>query len=142
MIVVVDSSVVIKWYVNENHTVEAEQLIDGRFELNAPELLLAEVGNIVWKKLRNDDIDEQLANFTIESIARQKIYLHSHKELFKSAYERAIETRTSVYDWIYLSLALSLSCPFITADRKFFLALRKTRFKKDIVWIENIPDLI
>ena len=142
MIVVVDSSVVVKWYVNEDHTLEAERLIDSSLELHAPELLLAEFGNIIWKKLRNQDIDEQLANFAIESIAKLTIVLHSHPKLIRSAYTMAVETGTSVYDWIYLSLALSLSCKFVTADRKFFLAMRKTKFKSDVVWIENIPQLI
>ncbi len=52
--VVVDSSVVIKWFLPEDdstiaQTIEA-QLEKGEVILLAPELLLAEVANILWKK--------------------------------------------------------------------------------------------
>ena len=54
--VVVDSSVAIKWFVEEPYSVEAHRLLegyqDGTLTLLAPDLLYAEVGNIVWKKHR------------------------------------------------------------------------------------------
>ena len=75
MIVVVDASIAIKWYVDEVHTSDAEQLIDGRFELHAPELILSEFGNILWKKCRNDDLDEIVAMSAIASIGSQKCVL-------------------------------------------------------------------
>jgi predicted nucleic acid-binding protein len=53
---VVDSSVVIKWFVVEPHSTEARRLLndyqDGNLSLLAPDLLAAEIGNIVWKKQR------------------------------------------------------------------------------------------
>jgi predicted nucleic acid-binding protein len=52
--VVVDSSVAIKWFVEEPYSVEAHRLLegyqDGTLTLLAPDLMYAEVGNIVWKK--------------------------------------------------------------------------------------------
>lgn len=52
--VVVDSSVVIKWFVAEPHSSEARRLLDeyqqGALDFLGPDLLFAEIGNIVWKK--------------------------------------------------------------------------------------------
>ncbi|MGH7199080.1 MAG: type II toxin-antitoxin system VapC family toxin [Planctomycetaceae bacterium] len=52
--VVVDSSVVIKWFVAEPASAEARRLLDddqnGVLDFLAPDWLYAEVGNIVWKK--------------------------------------------------------------------------------------------
>ena len=141
MIVVVDASVAIKWYVDEVHTAEAEQLIDGRFELHAPELLLPEFGNILWKKCRNDDLDENVARSALASLRSQSIVIHSNSALVEPAFVGAQETGQSVYDWTYLSLAISLNCKFVTADRKFYIGLRKTRFKGHAVWVENISSL-
>ena len=141
MIVVVDASVAIKWYVDEVHTAEAEQLIDGRFELHAPELLLPEFGNILWKKCRNDDLDENVAISAISSLRSLHIITHSNEALLEPAFQGAQETGQSVYDWTYLSLAISLNCKFVTADRKFYIGLRKTRFKGHAVWVENISSL-
>lgn len=142
MIVVVDASVAIKWYVDEVHTAEAEQLIDKRFELHAPELMLPEFGNILWKKCRNHDLDQSVARSAIASLRSQQITLHSNAALLGPAFHGAQETGQSVYDWTYLSLAISLDCKFVTADRKFYIGLRKTRFKGHAVWVENIPSLV
>lgn len=141
MIVVVDASVAIKWYVDEVHTDEAEQLIGGRFELNAPELLVSEFGNILWKKCRNDELDESVALSAISSLQALHTILHSNASLLEPAFVGAHETGQSVYDWTYLALAMSLDCKLVTADRKFFIALRNTRFKQHLVWVENIPTL-
>ena len=80
------------------------------------------------------------AGQALEYLRRIDMTLYPHDDLLNTALQGANETEQAVYDWIYLSLALSLSCPLITADRKFFLAIRKTRFKKDVIWIENIPE--
>lgn len=141
MIVVVDASVVIKWYVSEIHTAEAEQLLDGRFELHAPELLLPEFGNILWKKCRQNDLDEKEAALALKLYLEQNVVLHPQNNLLKTALLGAFETGQAVYDWTYLSLALSLRCPLVTADRRFYIGLRNMRFSQHLVWVENIPTL-
>jgi predicted nucleic acid-binding protein len=54
--IVVDSSVAIKWFVVEPFSTEAHRILDeyqtGTLTLLAPDLLYAEVGNVVWKKHR------------------------------------------------------------------------------------------
>jgi predicted nucleic acid-binding protein len=54
--VVVDASVVIKWFVAEPHSAEARKLLTdhqaGTLNFLVPDLLYAEVGKIVWKKHR------------------------------------------------------------------------------------------
>ncbi|MEQ1604550.1 MAG: type II toxin-antitoxin system VapC family toxin [Pyrinomonadaceae bacterium] len=142
MILVVDASVLVKWFVTEEDSEHAEQLIDRRFELHAPDLLLPEFGNILWKKCRNDDIVEDIAVAAIDAVHRREIVIHSSQELLKAAFWGASETGQSVYDWTYLALAISLDCKFVTADRKFFLGMRTTRFKNRFVWVGNIPSLV
>lgn len=142
MIVVVDASVMIKLYVDEIHTAEAEHLADARFELHAPELLLPEFGNILWKKCRNDDVDEDTAESIIESFLTRPIVLHSQRPFMMAAFSCAKLFGQAVYDWTYLSLAITLGCRFVTADRKFYLGLRNTPYTKYVVWVEKIPDLL
>lgn len=54
--IVVDSSVIIKWFVGEPLSEEAWRVLEGyqsgTLTLVAPDLLAAEIGNIVWKKHR------------------------------------------------------------------------------------------
>jgi predicted nucleic acid-binding protein len=142
MIVVVDASVVVKWYVKEIHDGEAELLLNGGFELHAPELVIPELGNILWKKCRNGQISNDEALKIAEAFGRQDIHFHKQKSLLRSALFGANVTGKTVYDWTYLSLALLLSCPFITADGRFFTALKDTKFRKHLMWIEDVPNFI
>ncbi len=67
---VVDSSVVIKWFVPEPYSTEARRILKtyqtGSLTLLAPDLLSAEVGNIVWKKHRIQGITADEARTIIE----------------------------------------------------------------------------
>jgi predicted nucleic acid-binding protein len=49
---VIDASVAIKWFAPELLSAEAERLLDVDDALFAPDLLLVERGNIIWKKVR------------------------------------------------------------------------------------------
>jgi len=52
--IVIDSSVVIKWFDPEPYTAESDRILaayaTGALALLAPDILPAEVGNIIWKK--------------------------------------------------------------------------------------------
>ncbi len=83
MIIVVDASVAIKWYVNEIYTTNADRLLNGTFELNAPELIIPEFGNIVWKKLRRNELSTVEAAAIIGMFEKQSILYHSHRTILK-----------------------------------------------------------
>ncbi|MBP6001878.1 MAG: type II toxin-antitoxin system VapC family toxin [Pyrinomonadaceae bacterium] len=142
MNVVVDASVAIKWFLPEEHSAEAELLLAPACELIAPELTIAEFGNIVWKKIRCGNLRDSEATAIIDSFLRLGIEFQSNVDLLHAAVEVAIETGQSAYDCTYLALAIAKDCRFVTADRKFFLGLRNTRFRNYIVWIENISATI
>jgi predicted nucleic acid-binding protein len=54
---VVDASVAVKWFLVEPGDREALALLDGDEPLIAPELVVAEVVNAVWKRLVSGGID-------------------------------------------------------------------------------------
>ncbi len=135
---VIDASLAVKWYVAENYTAEAEKLLDGSFDLHAPELIIPEFGNIIWKKIRIKDLTAPEGSQIIDVFRKQKITFHSHAPLAKVAFIGAQMTGQTVYDWSYLSLAVSLDCEFVTADERFYKALEKTRLKKHLLWVGDI----
>ena len=57
MNLVIDASVAVKWFAPEVLSSEAESLLDGDDALFAPDLLLVECGNIIWKKVRLGELD-------------------------------------------------------------------------------------
>jgi predicted nucleic acid-binding protein len=135
---VVDASVAIKWYVPEIYEQEATRLQKSGIELHAPELILPEFGSIVWKKVSRKEISERTGQRIVTEFSKTKLTVHSHASIIKSAYTGAAMTNQTVYDWTYLSLALSLSCEFVTADERFYKALSTTRLKKHLLWIGDI----
>lgn len=138
MIVVADASVAIKWYAPEIHTLEAEKLLSGSYEIHAPELILPEFGNIVWKKVRKNDLTKPEAARIIEAFGNQNITFHSHKSLLRAAFAGASLSGQTVYDWSYLALAIALSCRFVTADERFYKALANTKLKKNLIWVGDV----
>ncbi len=138
MIIVVDVSIVVKWFVNEILTQNAEKLLDGSYVLYAPELILPEFGSVIWKKVRRGEIDSKEGSVIIDAFGKQKIKIMPQHGLLKASYVGAQMSGQSVYDWTYLALAISLSCKFVTADAKFFSALETTPVRKHLLWAGDL----
>jgi len=138
MIYVVDASLSIKWYVPEIYDREADKILNGGHQLHAPELILPELSNIVWKKTRKGELTEQKGEAIVSAFANAQIKFHPHKNLIASAFHGAATSGQTVYDWTYLALAIALNCQFVTADEKFYRALEKTTLKKNLLWIGDV----
>ncbi len=132
---VVDASVAIKWYVPEILEREASNFLREKHDLHVPELILPEFSSIMWKKVKRGQIVEEDAKRMVTAISIRKWRVHSHSQIIVSAYKGSIMTGQTVYDWMYLALAISLSCQFVTADGKFYKALENTPFKSNLKWI-------
>ena len=139
--VVVDSSVVVKWFVVEPYSVEACRLLDGyqakTLTLLAPDLLNAEVGNVIWKKLRFQGLAAQDARQIIAEFRRLRIRLVSTADLLDDAYHLAVMHKRSVYDAMYLALSVRERCPYITADEKLYNAVRESC--ANVIWVADWP---
>ena len=135
---VIDASVAIKWYVPEVYEQEASKLQINGDALHAPELILPEFGNIVWKKVTRREITEKEGQRIVSEFSRANLIYHPQRQIIKSAYTGAMMTNQTVYDWTYMALALSLGYQFVTADERFYKALEKTRLKKHLLWVGEI----
>ena len=124
---VVDSSVVVKWFVPEPHTPEALRVLagyqNGQLSLLTPELIYAEFGNIIWKKQIAQGLDAVTAEETIEKFLRLNFRLTPATTLLEEAYRIAIAHKRSVYDSLYLALSLREQCQFVIADERLVNAV-------------------
>ena len=135
---VVDASVAVKWFVPEIFETEATRLLESDVELHAPELILPEFSNIIWKKIRLRQVSNDIANEILGAFLRTPVTLHSHRHTALSALVGAVMSGQTVYDWTYLSLALALSCELVTADRHFYNALQSTSMRRHLIWIGDV----
>lgn len=142
MRIVVDASVLIKWYVPEIHSKDAELLLNHSLQIHAPELAIPEIGNVLWKKCKLGQLSARESLKIADEILKENITFHAQAPLLRISLERANATGQTVHDWTYMALAISLGALFVTADRKFFLAVRGTSDKSSIIWVENISSLL
>ena len=111
---VIDASVAIKWVIEEHGTREAVSL--RRHRLFAPELLVAECANVLWKKTKRRELAAEEARLAARLLQRADVELAPMRGLLEPAAELAIAMDHPAYDCTYLALAESLSCQLVTAD--------------------------
>ena len=135
---VVDASVAVKWFVPEIHSEHALRLLRKRFDLQAPELIQAELGNILWKKCRAGETRWNNRRGILDNFKRSPLVVHPHGALLKLAWEIALKHRQTFYDCLYLALAMTEKARMVTADRKFYEALAGTSSERHLLWIEEV----
>ena len=120
---VVDASVVMKWFVPEVHTEAAQRLLRLSHEYFAPDLLFAETANTVWKKIRRGELSVERGQQLVEDLVRVAVEAIPCGVLAEDAHALANVTGRTVYDSMYLALAIRLETRMITADERLVAAL-------------------
>src|SRR5437016_3552759 len=95
MLLVVDASVAIKWFIAEPHKDKADRILaefaDDSRELIAPDLLIAEVGNALWKRsAKLKDISPVEAADSFRDFLSLDIKLHPASGLAPTALRLAL----------------------------------------------------
>ncbi len=127
-LLVVDSSVVAKWLFLESLTDKA-LAVRRDWELSlvdliAPELMLVEISNIIWKKQRSNLITEEEGTSAIANLLALEIPTPVDREtILPRAYSLATFFDRTVYDAIYLALAEKMGAKLITADLRLYNAV-------------------
>lgn len=130
---VVDASVAVKWYVPEPDSPDAHRLGRSERRLAAPDLLVIEVGNILWKKVQRDGLpraDAEAAALSLIDSAR--IRFHRSPLFVRAALEIATTFRRTVYDSLYVVLAMYLDSEMITTDQRLVNALAGTPLARHV----------
>jgi predicted nucleic acid-binding protein len=130
---VLDASVAAKWFLPPAHetlTEEAFGLLEryarGRTRLLVPDLFWPEFGNILWKCVRLGRISRQSAEAAIAAMEERKIPTAPTSSLLKDAFAIAATFDRTVYDCIYVALAVASNGPLVTADERLANALAAT----------------
>lgn len=136
---VVDASVAIKWYVPEAHSAEAYRLRAGAATLHAPDFLLVEMAAILWKKLRKGLLTRQDADDILNDFAGLiALTRHPTEPLVPIAFDLADRSGRTVYDCLYLALAVQLGGVMVTADEKLVNALAGTPWSDNALRLQDI----
>lgn len=119
MPLVVDASVAVKWLVQEEGTASARELITSPEPLIAPDWLLIEAGSTFWKKVKRSELLAIHAEHHLQILPTFFQQMVPSADLVADAFKLSIRLQHSIYDCLYLALAIDEGLCVVTADRKF-----------------------
>lgn len=134
---VVDASVAAKWVFPEIHGDIARNLLS-MTDLLAPDLLWAELGNVVWRRRRQGEFDASTARGMLADLRSLEIRSCPMSPLLPSALDIALSLDHSLYDCLYLALAEDEDRVVVTADRRFLRVAAGSTWADRVVWIEDV----
>ena len=137
--VVVDASIVVKWFVEEEGSDKSLKLrdryIEGEIKLIAPELMIFETLNaLYYKRLFSEEELKQIS----EALEAYSFTLYPLRgEYANKALEIAFKNNITIYDASYIALAVIKDTRMYTANEKLIIKL-KPEYQKHVKSIEEI----
>ena len=135
---VVDASVAAKWLVLEAGSDHAARLLDGSRMLAAPDFMLLEVDNLVCKLIRRGAVSAVEAAEMRGVLRTVPVSYYPFGLVLEAGYALATRTRRSLYDCLYLALAVALDGQLVTADRPFYEEVRRRLPDLSVCWVETV----
>ena len=127
--VVLDAGVAAKWWLTGKEELRNEALdllkryAEGEIRFVVPDLFWPELGNIFWKAMRQRRCSRSLAETAITGTRDRKFPTVSSRELLADAFAIATKFDRTVYDSLYVALAVRLKAEMVTADEHLANAL-------------------
>jgi predicted nucleic acid-binding protein len=126
---VLDCSVAIKWFVPEELSDKALQLLHeveaGRVSLVAPESIVAEFGYVLRKAVLNDQMSAERCQAIIEDFTDVPLEWVSLRAFAPQAMRLTASHMANFYDALYIALAINEDLRVLTADAPMTRAFAK-----------------
>jgi predicted nucleic acid-binding protein len=135
---VVDASVAVKWVIPEVLSDLADRVRDGAEDVLAPDLLLVDVANALWRKTTAREISAREADGAFDLVRRSGIDLRPAGPLLPRAMDLARRLGHPVYDCVYLALAEREEATLVTADQRL---LRRLSARKLEIAVADLRSL-
>ncbi len=141
-IYVIDASVVVKWFIEEQFSEKALSLrddhVNGAILLHAPYLLIYEVMNALrYSQAFSEDELKKLG----DAILNYRIQFHPPSTDFLSiAINVALSYNVTIYDSSYVALGWLLGADVITADEKLVKAVQHAVLPVSVISLSNLGD--
>lgn len=127
---VIDASVAAKWLLpagEEPLASESLQLLrrysEGEVRFLVPDLFWAELANILWKSVRVGRLRQASAEAGLRATREQAFPTWPSRDLLVDAFAIASAFGRTVYDALYVALAVNSKSQLITADERLANAL-------------------
>jgi predicted nucleic acid-binding protein len=124
--VVLDASVAIKIFIDEEGSERARMLAASGAQFAAPEFVLAEIASVLLKRLGRGEITRPYAEAALERAQTLFDELASVAGLVSRGFSIATDHGTSAYDALYVALAEEKGWPLATADHRLVERIRRS----------------
>jgi predicted nucleic acid-binding protein len=135
---VVDASVVVAQMLPETLSAAARRARSPQYQLQAPALLPIECFSAIWKRLRRGQLDQAGASTAAEFIEQIQVELQPSAPLLRTALNLAATYDRSIYDSLYIALALRERCQFVTADERLYNSIAGA-LPGTMLWVGDLP---
>lgn len=138
MTVLVDASVALKWFVQEQGSEIARQLRKTH-RIAAPSLIIAEVANAAWKLQRIGKLPQPQLTAIVSSLP---LFFDALWPIELFAVRAATIAQTldhPVYDCFYLALSERTGQPLVTADRRLLTHVSGSQWQSLVVDLYEGP---
>ncbi len=135
MIYIIDANIAIKWTFQETFSEIAERIAEE--SLIAPDFILVEAANVIWKKYRKGEINISLIDQCLLDIKDAISSFILTTTIFRDSLQIAATLDHPVYDCIYLATAIHTQHPLVTADKTFYHKVDNSKYSPSVMWIED-----
>ena len=135
---VIDASVLVKLFFEEDHSKAAERCARTIPELFAPDLIWSEATSVVWKRFRRGDLDREDAFEIATQLLGLPLRIHASADLIPDALDVSMQFDRTVYDSLYVALAVKTNSVMLSGDRRLVNSLVDTPLEKHVAWIGDI----
>lgn len=141
---VLDASVAAKWFLpaaREPLAAEALHLLElhaaGQTQFHVPDLFWAEFGNVLRKAVRLKRMSRDSAEEAVSAMVGKGFSTTPASALLGAAFAIAATFDCTVYDGIYVALAVAAGIPLLTADERLVSTLA-SRFP--VRWLGSLQE--
>lgn len=119
-VLVVDATVVLKWFTPEIDDAVCLKLLDmPDLEMHAPTLLASQVGLALHRRFRSGQVPKGTARQVSATLAKLPIQWTPDTYLVHDAIRISTQTNRSFGDSLYLALALRKNATLVSGDRRW-----------------------
>jgi predicted nucleic acid-binding protein len=122
---VIDASVAAKWFLpssqehySENAFLLLKRYVAGQVRFVVPDLFWAELANVCWKATRQGRWPQKDAQAAVSATKKRAFPTVPTLALLEDAFAISTAFDRSIYDSLYIALALTTKSEFITADER------------------------
>ncbi len=134
---VVDSCVAVKWIVREDHSDKAVELLQADLHLVAPDLVLMEIANALWKNVKRGLVSAEQAKVRLNDVPGFFNRLLTTPDLVAEAFALGNTADVPIYDCIYVVAARRIGTRLVTADAKLISKLAGTPDEARVIHITD-----